>query len=683
MRLDVARHERQGEVDVRDDLAAVGVHGLSDLGNAVRADHRGLLVRGLNRHAGLGVHIGDDLAVADVQLEVARGRGEVRAGVRVAEEDRVVSLRRIAHNGHAAVDQRAAQLLVGGGGVAGVVEVLDVNRLARELVLGQRQGGVAVLEEHDGLLVRKVDALVRTGGSHDGLGVLQIAVRVLKQAQREHFLQQADVRLVDALVREDVQRVILVGLLLTAAPCFLDGPDVVGVGDDVGAGVDGIGRAGGHVVVLHAPGHVADDAGVGVDVALMTHLIAEQIADERLVEREANRLAQVKLGALIGLRRALGRIRLGVVRHDGGNLLIHSRLERREVVSLQRALGRVGVPLAQRVMRIEAVLTRAAAREVLDGQGDAVLSHAVLAALEAHNDTGDRIGDELGALAERAVGALPARVGGHVGHVHIALLDAAGVPLGAGDLSEIGDQLRVTASLDVAHRGSREAEGARPRGEHAGGVVHAEGGLRVLVAGVGVDHDRDAVRGLLSHLVQRVDPLRQLARRRVLAQDEVAQPQRLDGIDSAQLGGRAEDRGVLQILNLLEQAVHGGLGLVRDVDAHAAGIDDHHADLLVDRHAGNQILRALLVAQLPVLIGIELAVAVRILVVLAIDLDNALDGIADGRAVLVLHPGRLDVVTLNLRFLAHGGDAGDQHHRAKGDGDGLLEHLAHSISSFF
>ena len=530
--------------------------------------------------------------------------------------------------------------------------------------------------------MREVDALIRTGGSHDGLGVVQITVRVLEQAQREHFLQQADVRLVHALVGEDVLRVVLVGLLLTAAPGLLDGPDVVGVGDDVGTGVDGIGRAGGHVIVLHAPGHVADDAGVGVDVALVAHLIAEQVADERLVEREANRLAQVKLGALIGLRRALRRVRLGVVRHDGGNLLVHSGLERREVVGLQGALGRVGVPLAQRVVRVEAVLTRTAAREVLDGQGDAVLRHAVLAALEAHDDAGDRIGDELGALAERAVGALPARVGGHVGHVHIALLDAAGVPLGAGDLSEIGDQLRVTASLDVAHRGSREAEGARPRGEHAGGVVHAEGGLRVLVAGVGIDHDRDAVRGLLSHLVQRVDPLRQLARRRVLAQDEVAQAQRLNGIDGAQLGGRAEDRGILQVLNLLEQAVHGGLGFVRDVDAHAAGVDDHHADLLVDRHAGHQILGALLVAQLPVLIGIELAVAIGILVELSIDFDHTLDGVADGRAVLVLHPSRLDVVTLGL-LLAHGGDAGDQHHRAKGDGDGLLQHLAHCVSSFF
>ena len=414
----------------------------------------------------------------------------------------------------------------------------------------------------------------------------------------------------------------------------------------------------------------------------MAHLAAEQVADERLVEGEANRLAQVELSALIGLRGALGGVRLGVVGHDGGNLLVHRSLERREVVVLQRALGRVGVPLAQGVVRVEAVLTRAAAREVLDGQGDAVLGHAVLAALEAHDDAGDRIGDELRALAERAVGTLPARVGGHVGHVHIALLDAAGVPLGAGDLSEVGDQLRVAAGLDVAHRGSREAQGARPGGEHAGGVVHAEGGLRVLVTGVGVNHDRDAVRGLLSHLVQRVDPLRQLARRRVLAQDEVAQPQRLNGIDRAQLGGRAEDGGILQVLHLFEQAVHGGLRLVRDVDAHAAGVDDHHADLLIDRHAGDQILRALLVAQLPVLIGIELAVAVGILVELSIDLDDTLDGVADGRAVLVLHPGRLDVATFGLLFLAQGGDAGDQHHRAQRDGNGLPEHLVHDFSSF-
>jgi hypothetical protein len=68
------------------------------------------------------------------------------------------------------------------------------------------------------------------------------------------------------------------------------------------------------------------------------------------------------------------------------------------------------------------------------------------------------------------------------------------------------------------------------------------------------------------------------------------------------------------------------------VDAHAAAVDDHQADLLVDAHAAHQVLCAGPGIQSPVLIRLQRSVPVGILEEFAIHLDDGLYRSANGWA---------------------------------------------------
>ena len=288
----------------------------------------------------------------------------------------------------------------------------------------------------------------------------------------------------------------------------------------------------------------------------MSHLA--QQGEDLAVEREADLLElahpSLRSGGLLlrGDR---------VVRHHRGGAGVHRGLEGRQVIVLERAGGGVDVEAALRVVGVGAVLPRPAAGEVLDRQGHAVGVEA-LAALEAAHQRRDRGADELGILAEGALASEPARIGEHIGHVHVALAQAGGAPLRAGVLGEGLDQ------LERAGRG--QPQGARPlrEGQVLGGAAHLEGaGLVLRVRG---DDHGNAEAGVLGHLVHGVDPGRDPGAGGLLAHDEVADAELRDHLRGALEGDPGTgvriqlDRQVL----LVEHAVVAGHLLVALGDAH-------------------------------------------------------------------------------------------------------------------
>ncbi len=151
--------------------------------------------------------------------------------------------------------------------------------------------------------------------------------------------------------------------------------------------------------------------------------------------------------------------------------------------------------------------------------GSAVPGDAVGPALDAGDQPLKDLLDQLGVLAEGAEGALPAGIADAVGHVHIALAQAAGGPLAPDAAGKLVDQGGVAV---LAQDGRRDAQGAGPGGEHTGGVVHAKDHLAVLVAGVGGRLHRNKVLALFGHGVQLVEPVGHVGGGGAGPQDQVA-----------------------------------------------------------------------------------------------------------------------------------------------------------------
>ena len=118
------------------------------------------------------------------------------------------------------------------------------------------------------------------------------------------------------------------------------------------------------------------------------------------------------------------------------------------MILLQGAGGGVDVPLTSGIVGIKAVLTGTAAGEVLHGDGYALRGDTVAAALNAGDQVVEDLLDQLRVLAEGAEGALPTGVGDAVGHVHVALLQAACVPLAADGVGELVDDVDAGGTLD-------------------------------------------------------------------------------------------------------------------------------------------------------------------------------------------------------------------------------------------
>ena len=383
-----------------------------------------------------------------------------------------------------------------------------------------------------------------------------------------------------------------------------------------------------------------DNAGVGVDVALEAHLAAQQAVDEHLVVGKAVGLELDGVAVEVLLRSALLGAGLGVVGHDGLGIVADGGAECRDVVLLQGAGGGVDVPLACCIVGVKAVLTGTAAGEVLHGHGNTLGGNAVAAALDAGDQVVEDLLNELRVLAKGAEGALPTGVGDAVGHVHVALLQAAGIPLAADGVGKLVDDVDACGALD----GSSNAQGAGIGGKHAGGIVHAEHDLTVLVAAVGHDLHGNKVIAGLGQILQLVQVICQILGRGALAQDDVAVEALLDHVRGAGQGLGAEDAVGDVHRCLVQQAAFVRHGLVavgcqtggRILGAHAPVGGEDLADLLAGGQNLDIGLGALSRGQAPVVDCADGAGAVNVLEIQAVLLDDlALHG-ADGGAVGVL-----------------------------------------------
>jgi hypothetical protein len=485
-------------------------------------------------------------------------------------------------------------------------------------------------------------------GGHDLGSLPGVCIGVFEHALTEQLGQGAADGAVQALVGQDkvflpeacghfVGVVVAVG---STGVALLTERIVQQTGDQVHAALrDGVADALRFIQHIDAPAHVVDDAGVGVDVALEAHLAAEHPVDEDLVVSEAIGIQRDGVALEVLLRGALLSGRLGVVGHDGLGVVADGRTEGRDVVLLQGTGGGVDVPLTCCIVGVEAVLTGTAAGEVLHGHGHAVRGDAVAAALDAGDEVVEDLLDQLRVLAEGAEGALPTRVGDAVGHVHVALLQAAGVPLAADGVGELVDDVDAGSALD-----SRcDAQSAGPGGEDTGGIVHAEDDLAVLVAAVGHDlHGHEMLTGL-GQVLQLVQIVGQIFGGGVLAQDDVAVEALFDHVGGAGQRLMAEDAvgnvhrcliqqaGVIahRLVAVGSQTGRGVLG------AHPPVRGEQLADLLTGGQGLDIGFGALFRGKAPVVDGADGAGAVDILEIEAVLFDDPALHRADGGAVCV------------------------------------------------
>ena len=620
----------------------MGVDRSSDTGQTVCAHQSGLLV-GLGGGLAALVHVADSLVLADVQLQVARGGVEVCTGLGADHQQGHLGLIGSVHQSDIA--QHLAQGL--GGGLTGLGALAKGLSVDLGAVL-QGQGAV-VLQQDNGLAVHAGSFLPVGLGGNDLGGLPGVGVGVLEHALTEQLGQGAADSAVQAgigqhqifLLEAGGHRVSVVVVVGAAGVALLAQLVVQQAGDQVHAALgDCIADALGLVQHVNAPAHVVDDAGVGVDVAFEAHLAAQQAVDEHLVVGKAVGLELDGVAVEVLLRSALLSAGLGVVGHDGLGIVADGCTECRDVVLLQGAGGGVDIPLACRIVGVKAVLTGTAAGEVLHGHGNTLGGNAVAAALDAGDQVVEDLLNELRVLAKGAEGALPTGVGDAVGHVHVALLQAAGVPLAADGISKLVDDVDACGALD----GSSNAQGAGIGGKHAGGIVHAEHDLTVLVAAVGHDlHGNKVITGL-GQVLQLVQVICQILGRGALAQDDVAVEALLDHVRGAGQGLGAEDAVGDVHGCLVQQAAFVRHGLVavgcqtggRILGAHAPVGGEDLADLLAGGQNLDIGLGALSRGQAPVVDCADGAGAVDVLEIQAVLLDDlALHG-ADGGAVGVL-----------------------------------------------
>ena len=199
--------------------------------------------------------------------------------------------------------------------------------------------------------------------------------------------------------------------------------------------------------------------------------------------------------------------RHAVVRHHRRDAGVDCGDERLQVIG--EAAGRIDLPFAERVVRVEPHLLRPAAGKVLDGERDR-RRRAHRSALQAGDQRAHDPRVEVGVLGERLVDAVPARLGGEIGGVAVHAAQADGAPLGAHHVGERRDRRQRSG----AERGGRDAGFLRELGERAGAGRDAEArvGL-VVIARVVLEDDGDAEPLPLGERLDGVGELGHLARR--------------------------------------------------------------------------------------------------------------------------------------------------------------------------
>ena len=367
----------------------------------------------------------------------------------------------------------------------------------------------------------------------------------------------------------------------------------------------------GIVALLEPPGPVVDDAGVRVDVAGEAEPRAQQVGDDGVRERKSGLVESHALVRHVH--------RHAVVGHDRRHAGVDGRDERFQVIG--EAAARIDLALAERVVGIEPHLLRPTAGKVLDGERDRG-RRAHPPTLQARHQRAHDARVEIGVLGERLVDAIPARLGGEVGRVAVHPAQPDGAPLGAHHRGQRVDR-RHRAEPE---RRRRDAGLLRELGERAGAGRDAEArvGL-VMIAGVVLEHDRDAQPLPLGERLDGVGEIGHLPRR----DGDTAKRRRRGGV--AGIAFRPDDVAQHEAAHLLRLDERGRGRRQRTAAAGVQRVDQHEPGLLLERQAADQVADARLDGAPPVLVRIELAAAVGVLEAQAVDREHGAAAHANGR----------------------------------------------------
>ena len=360
------------------------------------------------------------------------------------------------------------------------------------------------------------------------------------------------------------------------------------LGDGV---VHQLGVALGDGLVLHAVLDAVEDHPVGADHAVPAGVA--QDGDVVLGVRGAHVLAQA-----VGV---IGIVGDAVAGHDGGHLLglgvqVHAAVQERHQVRVEVAAGE-DVPLAGVGVVVTAALVGALAHEVLEHHGAGLVAPALVVGGLVVAPGGLHAATE--GSSEVAVQRRVLRHGaGGTG------ADGVGVDVDLG--AEVAADARGTPRAGLPHAGLAPDVLVHDGGQADGGR-HAKEDVRVRVVEV-----RNAVGALLADLLDLVDPL---------------------DVGGVGLDGALEARDARAGAGL--DIVHG-----RGVGGGGAGLGaarPQEREQVVGAHHLGEGLGALVNGLAPVLVEVQLAVAVEVLERVAVDLDD-LGGVhdaQDGAAVLV------------------------------------------------
>ena len=272
-----------------------------------------------------------------------------------------------------------------------------------------------------------------------------------------------------------------------------------------------------------------------------------------------------------------------VRRHHPADVRRERAEKRLHVIAQRRAGKRRESPVP--VVRVQSLFRRAVADPVLHHGEHAPRVDAFTPVLKALDVRTHHAAREVGVLAERAVDAAPSRFGREVRLWRQRHLDPDGAILAPRDVAEPLRQRRV------ADRG--EAERLRPLRELPRRRARAEHVLEVM-ARIGADRHGDAEPRLFGDLLEHV-ALRGQHRRRA-----------------------AEPRDHVVHLHVLDQppvrrrVVAGADARPAGLPGSARGAVHHRPRLLLERHPRHEVARPRGGRESPILVGIDLPIAIEV-----------------------------------------------------------------------
>ena len=386
--------------------------------------------------------------------------------------------------------------------------------------------------------------------------------------------------------------------------------------------------------------------GVGVDEAVKAQDLTEQILQHVLVEGVAVAIQADVVGLAVigdGLGGdALVDDGLGVAGHHASGAGLKGSDEGLELIVSQRVLGGVDAVATGIAVALKAVVGGAVAGEVLHGDEDAALHHALVAVLIAD----DQIGGDLR------------------GHLH-PLTVGGGVAGPAG----VGHQVDLRTVEGLHTLGPHDHAVILSIGEHGVGIAVTQGGSghtfgvgQAVADGVGkgqIGHGHLAVQDglILAELLKAVvEPHGHLGLG-VAAQNKVAHTGGHQVLDVGGVGilvptaAEAALCGIDQGPDGLAVLIHhirglGALGAVRHNVEKLIGE-------LVIRHSRSHCLGTGLSIQAPVFKVVQLLVVVQVAEVKAVLNDDAQQGHTDGGAVRILIEHGLQELRGQLVLTAH------------------------------